>query len=603
MAAGCARCLHEVWIDAMARTVLLLLLLLPSVAMAQIVGEPTGDVVFRIALEPSAELLDRLAADPMVRELERRPGSWPTFTARAAPGADPERLAARLERLPEVAWAEADRSFSPVLHGAPLDDEFWPQLWHLENTGQNEGGLPGADIHAVPAWAITNGAGIQVAILDSGVDTDHPDLLVTGGVDVVDNDMDPNPEEADDNPGHGTLVAGVAAAVGNNGIGVAGVAWGAEIWAVRHLGAGGTLQDTRDAFVLATDAGVAVLNNSWGMMTEDCGPVPGFDMLDEAIDYARIEGRGGLGATVVFSAGNQGCEYIEYPMLAREGVIVVGSLTDQDRKFGYSSYGHLLDVMAPSGPVGGHARPGMYSTDIVGDAGFNGAGQDNEYSPWMGGTSGAAPVVSGVVALMYAANDRLTEADVRRVLCETAVRVDPAGGEYDASGWSRFYGCGRVDAAAAVSAVVNTAPGAPTLLVPIEGAELHWEDIVLRWEEPADDDGEWLVYDVELVEPGGDDDDCAAADDVELYEELAESLLDLSGQLPLGDYSVTVWAVDAWGRGASAQASFTVVDIEPEPADDDDDDDGSGCTCSAPASAPVAPLLLLLLLPLFCRRH
>jgi uncharacterized protein (TIGR03382 family) len=420
-------------------------------------------------------------------------------------------------------------------------------------------------------------------------------------VDVVDNDTEPDPENSDSNPGHGTLVAGIAAAVGDNGIGVAGVAWGAEIWAVRMLGEGGTLLDTRDAFVLATDAGVSVINNSWGMMAEDCSPVPSFDMLNEAIDYAAIEGRGGLGATVVFSAGNQGCEYIEYPMLDREGVIAVGSLTDQDQRFGYSSFGHLLDVMAPSGPVGGHARPGMFSTDIVGDAGFNGAGEQNEYSPYMGGTSGAAPVVSGVVALMYAANDRLTEADVRGVLCETSVRVDPAGGEYDASGWSRFYGCGKVDAAAAVSAVANTAPEPPAWLAPLDGAQLHWQDIVLRWGEAVDADGEWLVYDLELFEPDGDDDDCAVSGDLELFEALADPLLDLSGQLSLGDYTATVWAVDAWGRGAPSAVSFTVVDVEPEPGDDDDD--GAGCSCQASLATAASPALLLLLLPLVRRRR
>ncbi len=584
----------------MARSLLVLLLLLPSLASAQVIGETTGDVVFRLEQEPSPALLERLADDPLIRELERRPGSWPTWTARAATGADPERLATRLEELPEVRWAEVDRYFSAVLHS--LDDEFWLQLWHLENVGQNEGGLPGADVHAVPAWAISNGAGIKIAILDSGVDTDHPDLLVTGGVDVVSNDEDPNPEDSDGNPGHGTLVAGVAAAVGNNGIGVAGVAWGAEVWAVRLLGGNSTLQDTRDGFVLATDAGVSVLNNSWGMMSEDCAPVPQFEMLDEAIDYARIEGRGGLGATVVFSAGNQGCEYIEYPMLAREGVIAVGSLTDQDRKFGYSSYGAYLDVMAPSGPVGGHARPGLYSTDIFGDAGFNGAGENNEYSPWMGGTSGAAPVVSGVVALMYAANPRLTEADVRRVLCETAVRIDPAGGEYDAAGWSRFYGCGKVDAAAAVASVANTEPEPPTILAPVAGEQVHWRDIVLAWEAAADVDGDHLRYDVQLIEPAGDDDDSAAAGDVEVDQQVEVTRLDLSDQVPLGDYTLTVWPVDPWGRGAPAQVSFSVVDVEPEPADDDDDG-GAGCTsCSASVASGPGSLVLLLLLPLLRRR-
>jgi MYXO-CTERM domain-containing protein len=586
----------------------LALTLLPSLATAQIVGEPTGNVLLRFEGldEPSRALLDRIESDDRIDRLERLAGSWPTFAAKTS-GGDPATIASELARLPEVRWAEPDVFLDLVPHA--LDDEYWDKLWHLENVGQTEGALPGADIHAVPAWSLTNGAGVQIAILDSGVDTDHPDLLVTGGVDVVSNDLDPNPSEDDSNPGHGTLVAGIAAAVGNNGIGVAGVAWGAEVWGVRMLGAGSTLQDTRDAFVLATDAGVSVLNNSWGMMAQDCSPVPSFSSLNDAIDYATTEGRGGLGAAVVFSAGNQGCEYIEYPMLARPGVIVVGSLTDQDQKFGYSSYGEYLDVMAPSGPVGGHSRPGMWSTDIFGDMGFNGAGENNEYSPWMGGTSGAAPVISGVVALMVSVNDRLRNEDIQRVLCETAVKVDPAGGAYDATGWSNLYGCGRVDAAAAVSAVANVAPSAPTLLAPLDGAVFEIDDVVLRWAPATDDDGELLAYEVELVPPdqagdddSGDDDDSAADDGLLHWDELVDPLLDLSGQLEPGGYTLTLWAHDAWGRGAASETvDFDVVEPEPEPVDDDDD--GADCSCSSAPGGGAGALAIALLLGLALRRR
>ena len=543
--------------------------------------------------EDDPALLARLVARPDVLDAEHRAGPRPVWTLRLAPGADPERLAGTLDRFPGVGWAFADRIPDTELHTLPLDDTYAEELWHLENVAQNEGGLPGADIDVLPAWEITDGTGQIIGIFDGGVETTHPDLRLSAtAYDAIDGDTDPNPSEGQGNPGHGMLVAGVAAAIGNNGLGVAGVAYGASVLPVRMIGGDASLSSMYDAYINAVDDGAGVLNNSWGFSPQEpCDPISDFPPLNEAFDYARTVGRGGLGTVVVFSAGNAGCEQNDYPLLRDNvGVISVASATDQDRKFGYSVWGNHVDIAAPSGPTGGGSRPGLWSTDMFGDAGFNGAGENNEYSPNMGGTSGAAPVVSGTVALMLAANPRLTEAQVRDVLCATATKIDPTFGDYDATGWSPYFGCGKVDAGAAVTAVANAAPPAPVLEVPDTltlGESITWTAV-------EDPDGDALTYDLEILGPGRLDEDDAITEGL-------RSGLDEAGY-PLraldwreGEFTVRVAARDLFGTGEwSEPVTFTAVyPPDPPPVEEE----GNGC-----GGGSAAWLLLLLPSGLLRRR-
>ena len=234
------------------------------------------------------------------------------------------------------------------------------------------------------------------------------------------------------------------------------------------------------------------------------------------MEYARTEGRGGLGASVVFSMGNGSCDYREQPILEQPGVIAVGAVSDRGTKWNYSNVGSDLDIVAPSGSAyaGGEK---LRSTDLLGDRGMGPLSGDHDYTDAMAGTSGSAPLVSGVIALMYGANPRLSEAEVREVLCLTADRIQLVDAEYDASGWSDRYGCGNVDAAAAVAAVYNLGPpDPPVILAPLEQQEVSGE-LVVSWLPAADPDDDPVSYRLELFFSDGgllsDDDDSAQDED------------------------------------------------------------------------------------------
>ena len=283
--------------------------------------------------------------------------------------------------------------------------------------------------------------------------------------------------------------------------------------------------------------------------------------MHDAVEYTITEGRGGLGCAVVFSSGNQGCELTEHALHEQEGVIVVGSLSDRDTKLNYSVWGPNLDLMTPSGPLGGGGRPRLVTTDLFGALGRNGLGDDNEYTRQMGGTSGAAPVLSGAIALMYGANPRLTYQQVDQVLCDTAVRVSPELAEYDATGWSYTYGCGRVDAAAAVADVLDAGPPSEPVWMLGRWAEVPSDFTVLRWAPATDPDGTPVHYELS-VSPldSGDDDDSAGGSDALTWSLAGETRIDLSGELELGWYTATIETFDRWGSGGSATTTFQVVE-------------------------------------------
>lgn len=283
------------------------------------------------------------------------------------------------------------------------------------------------------------------------------------------------------------------------------------------------------------------------------------------------------------------------------GIVAVGSITDQSRKWGYSVWGAHLDIGAPSGGTGGGSRPSLWSTDMWGDAGFNGQGDNNEYSHRMGGTSGAAPIVAGTVALMLAANPRIREDDVRRVLCVTADKIDPEGATYNADGWSSFYGCGRVDAGAAVAAVVNDAPPAPELVMPLEGGEIVIGAAPISWTTVIDPDGDALTYEIEIRQVAGDDD--SAEDDPELAVRsgLVEPEYALRGlDWETGEHEVRAAARDLWGLGEwSEWVSFGIARPTPPPPPETPDEDDGCAGCNGGGSLA----LLLLLMPLGLRRR
>ncbi|MCK4825798.1 S8 family serine peptidase, partial [bacterium] len=351
----------------------------------------------------------------------------------------------------------------------PPNDPYFGEQWHLENTGQ-DGGLAGEDVHAIDAWKMSTGdPEIVIAIIDDGVDIDHPDLKDNiwqnpdpskedkHGWNFYDDDDDPRPRyfrypyyEHTGNDNHGTPCAGVAAAVGNNREGIAGIAFGCKILPVKIWGADdlAPLGDVADAIRFAGSI-ADVLSCSWSS--------PPSSNISQAIEEVTRDGRNGKGAVVLFATGNEIYDIyrksINYPASVPEA-IAVGASTNQGKRAWYSCYGAGIDFVAPSG--GGTKE--IFTTDIsIPNRGYN-TGDISMGDPAglycnsFSGTSSATPLAAGIAALILSANPNLTQDKVRQIMRNTADKID---GNYNTNGWSTEYGYGRVNAYKAVKAAPN----------------------------------------------------------------------------------------------------------------------------------------------------
>jgi len=342
---------------------------------------------------------------------------------------------------------------SPLLTGA---DPLLAQQWHLQNLGQN-GGTAGEDLRAIPAWALTRGAGARVAVIDESIDVLHADLR-PNVVDGASRSYRPGnvgsayPVPCTADASHGTAVAGLLAARDGNAIGGAGVAPRAALVGLDAL-AGGTDADIADALARAPDVNL-IYHNSWGSPDDGALHAAGA-VFDAAIASGIANGRGGKGSVYVFSAGNGGCYARRRPTNAcmdddanydgyanGRGVIAVCAVDDAGRRPAYAEPGAMLTVCAPSS---GARAIGITTTAPV-----------DAYTSSFSGTSASGPMVSGVVALMLSANPSLTWRDVRLILAGTARRNDPADASWQAPAYgyrfSHRYGFGVADAQAAVQA-------------------------------------------------------------------------------------------------------------------------------------------------------
>lgn len=405
-------------------------------------------------------------------------------------------------------------------------DPLASQAWHLHNTGQtafsDSSGTPGEDINAKYVHETLDilGRGIRVAVSDSGTELDHPDLNdnalptsehrnYTFSSSAAWKGSSPHPS---DGVSHGTSVTGLISAEGWNNLGSRGVAPSSKFAAFRYVFTPSAGEDT-DSFLAKsidqTYGNFDIFNYSYGRS----GIV--FFMEDpiflEAMEVGANELRNGKGSIYVQSSGNS---YIDYYLLfcadytdpacyafvagntnlhtelATPYKIVVGATNANGEASSYSTPGSSMWISAPGGEYGINS-PAMITTDIMGcnagnsyrdanqplefDFGFNSLNLQCDYSSRFNGTSSAAPVVSGVVALMLEANPELTWRDVKHILAVTADKIDydpllntlnhpnaanPFGLGYvydykwveNASGflYSNTYGFGRVDAAEAV---------------------------------------------------------------------------------------------------------------------------------------------------------
>lgn len=384
---------------------------------------------------------------------------------------DPDRatrIIRQLESQPDILSFEENRIIYRYPRGFVPADPRFPEQWHLENAGQS-GGLAYADINVRPVWdARITGAGVTIGIVDEGVQYTHPDLqpnwINGSGYDYNDDDSDPSPDPNDPDDRHGTAVAGISLAATND-LGGLGVAYNAGLVPLRLIAGGFEFGEEAEALSYHASSGFAVdiYNNSWGP-SDDAGTryVDISSVLKSAFASNTSNGRNGKGTIYVWAAGNGGLNgdnsnYDGYN--ASPYTISVAALGDNDVKAGYSEPGANLLVSAPSRGIGA----GILTTDNTGASGYT----DTDYYENFSGTSAAAPIVSGVVALMLEKRPDLGWRDVQKILALTAVPVDFLDGEWSANGaghWtSHNYGFGRVDAHAAVQLAEDWALLGPRL--------------------------------------------------------------------------------------------------------------------------------------------
>jgi len=380
----------------------------------------------------SFELAARLIVDADMEVVRRlvglrgrvRSGPVPGFVIVETPSiVRAVRLADRLMRAPGVGSVELDLA-QPRAERFPSDPSFGAQ-WHLHNFT-----LPAADVNAVPAWELGyTGLGVVVGVIELSFQPDHPDL--------ANNFMSESSMPSSVVTSHATSVAGVIAADNDNGLGGVGMAYDAGLSRLIY----GTSAQTAEAFTFRNDLN-DIKNNSWGPL--DNGRISYMSAIERAaLSESVAEGRGGLGEIFVWAAGNGGlADRVDYdPYASSRYTIAVGAVGDLNFRATYNEVGSSMFVVTHSS---GNIRR-IFSTDSNGT-----------YTSSFGGTSAAAPLASGVIALMLQANPQLSWRDVQQVLAETAWQVDPTNASWQVNAGGRHisehYGFGAIDAEAAVLA-------------------------------------------------------------------------------------------------------------------------------------------------------
>lgn len=445
----------------------------PTTAPVFTVKEANSEMVIWdeiIVSMPGGATPDKLATEYQeVADYRRIRGTTDQFviTLHDRLGVETLAFANQLVEHPEVTWSVPNTYDSFESYYIPNDPRFG-DLWHLHNTGQG-GGLADVDQDLPEAWDVIQGGStdLTIGVFDDGVAIDHPDLNnwvnpgeVGGnffdddgngwiddiyGWNFVNDNASSFPTTSTDN--HGTAVAGVAAASGDNGIGVTGASYGTPVISGR-LFDGESVATTasiaegiyylagRTADGLGTWPAADVVNNSWG------GGGPS-DVIRDALQWATTEARDGLGVPFLFAAGNDGFADLSYPAkytTTISGVIAVGAHDNFGERAWYSQHGPGLDIVAASN--GGSLA--IDTTDRVGSSGYAPGDYTGTGSTGFGGTSSATPLASGIVALLMARADELdialTAAEVRNLLRANTdligdVEYDPSVGKHPEFGF------------------------------------------------------------------------------------------------------------------------------------------------------------------------
>ena len=349
------------------------------------------------------------------------------------------------------------------------NDPYFPGQWHY------------VDISLPQAWNITTGSDdVVIAVLDTGVVTDHPEiaprLLRDSDDQIVGYDFisdpfmagdgdghDSNPHDDGDLSGgssssfHGTHVAATIAAETNNGEGVAGVTWSSKIMPIRVLGRGeGTSAEIAQGILYAAGLPNAsnelpprradVMNLSLGSQNDACLPMRSTPDVESALRQAVA-----AGVVVVVAAGNNNCRYAN-PMGRVEGVISVGATDLRGGRAYYSNFGDDIDIVAPGGDIRTDLNGDGYLDGVLSAVGDDSGIEVKHTFRFLQGTSMAAPHVAGVTALMLAVNPELTPGDIRNLLmgAHTDPLAAPITRDLDPPGRDAEFGYGLIDAYRAV---------------------------------------------------------------------------------------------------------------------------------------------------------
>ena len=422
--------------------------------------------------------------------------------------------------IPASAWSQPITRSEAESY--PFNDPGLPDQWHYQNFGKTEGAIAGADINLFEAWKTTTGKPqVIVGVIDGGIDVTHEDLVdnlwtntneIAG--DGLDND---NNGYVDDihgfnfvsatgnitptaSEGHGTHVAGTVAARNNNGIGVSGVAGGdgtpgsgillMSCEKFEGTPSGDTGVPGEEAFYYSANNGAVISQNSWGYLYPGPGSLP--QSMKEAIDYfiefAGCDDEGKQlpdspmkGGVVIFSAGNDGKDFMAYPG-AYDAVIAVSAMAPDWQTSYYSNRGAWVDIMAP----GGDARydKGQVLSTLPPSL------HDGMGYGYMQGTSMACPHVSGIAALIVShfGGQGFTNEDLKKRLLGSLrpENIDEHNPQYVGR-----LGTGYIDATRVFAENQGIKPGNVTDLL----YESDFKEITFHWTAVADeDDGAPVKY-------------------------------------------------------------------------------------------------------------
>ena len=302
------------------------------------------------------------------------------------------------------------------------NDPMYNLQWGLHNNNYS-----GIDISASEAWNYSTGKNIKIAIIDKGVELNHVDLESNISNWSYNTETGSSPSQVDG--GHGTHCAGIAAAVKDNGIQIAGVAPDATIISISNSLGLSTENSLKlaDGIIKAYQHGADIISCSWYAFENQA--------LEEAIQNAFMYGRQGKGCVVVFASGNFGSSDVTYPANCNDKILAVGSITSTGVIASDSSYGTELDIVAPGDSI--------LSTLL------------NNTTGYRSGTSMACPHVAGVAALILQRNSELTVTQVNSIINSNAKKL--SGVIFNVTKpdglWNNQYGYGLVDA---YSSVMNT---------------------------------------------------------------------------------------------------------------------------------------------------